>query len=68
MLILTGNGDVLEPEGGIAAIGSGGNYALSAAQGARRLRAGSGGARPPGDADRVGGVRVHQRPADDRDD
>ena len=31
-LILTGNGDVLEPEGGIAAIGSGGNYALSAAK------------------------------------
>ena len=32
MLILTGNGDGLEPEGGIAAIGSGGNYALSAAK------------------------------------
>jgi len=32
MLILTGNGDVLEPESGIAAIGSGGNYALSAAK------------------------------------
>ncbi|HEY4071381.1 MAG TPA: ATP-dependent protease subunit HslV [Sphingomicrobium sp.] len=32
MLILTGNGDVLEPEGGVAAIGSGGNYALSAAR------------------------------------
>ena len=32
MLILTGNGDVLEPEGGIAAIGSGGHYALSAAK------------------------------------
>jgi ATP-dependent HslUV protease, peptidase subunit HslV len=36
MLILTGNGDVLEPDGGpggqIAAIGSGGNYALSAAK------------------------------------
>src|SRR6058998_4051932 len=32
MLILTGSGDVLEPEGGIAAIGSGGNYALSAAK------------------------------------
>jgi ATP-dependent HslUV protease, peptidase subunit HslV len=31
-LVLTGNGDVLEPEGGIAAIGSGGNYALSAAR------------------------------------
>jgi ATP-dependent HslUV protease subunit HslV len=32
MLVLTGNGDVLEPEGGVAAIGSGGNYALSAAR------------------------------------
>lgn len=31
-LILTGNGDVLEPGNGIAAIGSGGNFALSAAQ------------------------------------
>ena len=31
-LILTGIGDVLEPEDGIAAIGSGGNYALAAAR------------------------------------
>lgn len=31
-LILTGNGDVLEPNDGIAAIGSGGNFALSAAR------------------------------------
>ena len=31
-LILTGNGDVLEPLGGVAAIGSGGNYALAAAR------------------------------------
>ena len=30
--VLTGSGDVLEPEGGIAAIGSGGHYALSAAR------------------------------------
>jgi ATP-dependent HslUV protease subunit HslV len=29
-LVLTGNGDVLEPESGVAAIGSGGNYALAA--------------------------------------
>lgn len=33
VLILTGNGDVVEPEDGIAAIGSGGNYALAAAKG-----------------------------------
>ncbi len=31
-LILSGTGDVLEPEDGIAAIGSGGNYALAAAR------------------------------------
>lgn len=31
-LILTGTGDVLEPERGIIAIGSGGNYARAAAQ------------------------------------
>jgi ATP-dependent HslUV protease, peptidase subunit HslV len=31
-LIITGNGDVLEPEHGIVAIGSGGAYAQSAAQ------------------------------------
>ena len=31
-LVLTGQGDVLEPEDGIIAIGSGGNYALAAAR------------------------------------
>ncbi|MFL2679431.1 MAG: ATP-dependent protease subunit HslV [Alphaproteobacteria bacterium] len=31
-LILSGNGDVLEPKDGIMAIGSGGNYALAAAR------------------------------------
>ena len=31
-LIITGNGDVLEPEHGIIAIGSGGNYALAASR------------------------------------
>lgn len=31
-LVLTGNGDVLEPEAGIVGIGSGGNYALAAAR------------------------------------
>ena len=29
--MLTGTGDVLEPENGVMGIGSGGNYALSAA-------------------------------------
>ena len=31
-LIITGNGDVLEPENGVIAIGSGGAYAQSAAK------------------------------------
>ncbi len=33
LLVITGAGDVLEPEHGIAAIGSGGNFALAAARG-----------------------------------
>jgi len=32
LLVLTGNGDVLEPDDGVVAIGSGGNYALAAAK------------------------------------
>jgi ATP-dependent HslUV protease subunit HslV len=35
-LVLTGNGDVLEPEHGLAAIGSGGAYAQAAALGLLR--------------------------------
>lgn len=31
-LLITGNGDVLEPEDGVLAIGSGGNFALAAAR------------------------------------
>ncbi len=31
-LVLTGNGDVLEPEDGVVGIGSGGNYAMAAAR------------------------------------
>ncbi len=31
-LVITGNGDVLEPEGDVMGIGSGGNYALAAAR------------------------------------
>jgi ATP-dependent HslUV protease subunit HslV len=38
-LIITGNGDVLEPEDGIAAIGSGGNYALAAARALKDVKA-----------------------------
>ena len=32
LLVITGTGDVLEPDDGIIAIGSGGNYALAAAR------------------------------------
>ena len=32
MLILSGTGEVIEPDGGVAAIGSDGNYALAAAR------------------------------------
>ena len=32
LFIISGSGDVLEPEGHIAAVGSGGNYALAAAK------------------------------------
>lgn len=32
LLIITGAGDVLEPERGVAAVGSGGNFALAAAR------------------------------------
>lgn len=32
IFLLTGNGDVIEPEEGVIAIGSGGNYALAAAR------------------------------------
>ena len=35
MLVISGNGEVIEPDYGIAAIGSGGNYALSAARALR---------------------------------
>lgn len=31
-LLLSGNGDVMEPDHGVAAVGSGGNYALAAAR------------------------------------
>ena len=32
LLVVSGNGDVIEPDDGIAAIGSGGSYALAAAR------------------------------------
>lgn len=32
LLVLSGNGEVIDPDGGVVAIGSGGNYALAAAR------------------------------------
>jgi ATP-dependent HslUV protease, peptidase subunit HslV len=32
LLVISGNGDVIEPDGGVAAIGSGGSFALAAAR------------------------------------
>ncbi len=32
MLIISGNGELIEPDGGVCAIGSGGNYALAVAR------------------------------------
>ncbi len=55
-LALTGNGDVLEPEHGTMAIGSGGNYAY-AADGHRQVGRGD---RAPRHADRRRHLRLHQ--------
>ncbi|CAH0119800.1 MULTISPECIES: ATP-dependent protease subunit HslV [unclassified Paenibacillus] len=40
MLLLSGNGEVIEPDDGVIAIGSGGPYALSAARALKRHSAG----------------------------
>ena len=32
MLVIAGSGEVIDPDGGVTAIGSGGNYALAAAR------------------------------------
>ena len=37
LLLISGTGDVLEPDDGIIAIGSGGNYALAAARSLERF-------------------------------
>ncbi len=62
-LMLTGTGDVLEPEDGLIGIGSGGTYALAAA---RALIDGRGAATPrrsraARDEDRRRDLRLHQR-------
>lgn len=62
ILVLSGTGDVIEPDDEVAAIGSGGPYALAAARGAcPAQRHGCGGHCPRGHAHCLGNLRVHQR-------
>ena len=67
-LALTGTGDVLEPENGVMAIGSGGNYALAAARALDRHRRRRRDDRPQGDADRCRHLRLHQPQCGGRSD
>ena len=61
-LLLTGNGDVLEPEDGLIGIGSGGPYRARRRAGAdRRRRPDRRGDRAQGDDDRRRDLRLHQR-------
>ncbi len=59
-LVLTGTGDVLEPEGGLMGIGSGGNYALAAARALVDTDHRRRGDRPQGHGDRRRDLRLHQ--------
>jgi ATP-dependent HslUV protease, peptidase subunit HslV len=61
LLVLTGNGDVLEPVGGIAAIGSGGNFALAAARALADYEARCRNHRAQGHGGRGRDLRLHQR-------
>ena len=67
-LILTGNGDVLEPEDGVAAIGSGGNYALAAARALVEYETDAEVLCRKAMGDRRRALRLHQRPPHRRDD
>ena len=68
VLMVSGNGDVIEPEDGIAAVGSGGAYALAAARAlARHTRARRRGDRARSAADRCGDLHLHQRQRDPGD-
>ncbi len=61
-LVLSGTGDVLEPEDGLIGIGSGGPYALAAARAHDRPRRPERrGDRPPGADHRRRHLRLHQR-------
>ena len=59
-LVITGSGDVLEPEYPVVAVGSGGNYALSAARALVDYEKGRGDARPQSDGNRRRYLRLHQ--------
>lgn len=61
LLVLTGNGDVLEPEGGIAAIGSGGELCPRCCARPFRLRRRCRTDRPQGHGRRGRNMRFHQR-------
>jgi ATP-dependent protease HslVU peptidase subunit len=65
-LIITGNGDVLEPEHGIVAIGSGGAYAQAAARALLPHRDGAGADRQALARDRRRPVHLHQPEPHDR--
>ena len=66
-LVLTGTGDVLEPEAGVMGIGSGGNYALAAARALADDRARRRGDRAPLARHRGGHLRLHQPQRHGRD-
>ena len=66
-LVLTGTGDVLEPEAGVMAIGSGGNYALSAARALVESDNGCGNDCPPFSRYRRRHLRLYQPKPDDRE-
>ena len=59
-LVLTGTGDVLEPEAGVMGIGSGGNYALAAARALIDGAARRGSDRAQGAGYRGRHLRLHQ--------
>jgi ATP-dependent HslUV protease subunit HslV len=67
-LLVTGTGDVLEPDDGLIGIGSGGPYALAAARADRPRGPDRRGDRAQGDGDRRRDLRLHQYPSHARDD
>ena len=66
-LVLTGNGDVLEPEDGLIGIGSGGSYALAAAKALIDVDGLAPRRSPEGHEDRRRDLRLHQRERHHRD-